>query len=154
MIRRPPRSTLFPYTTLFRSLALGPKNVVIDKFDPKDILAELDGLLNHCKKNKISSEVMTDINVKTLTYIKKCKRMKSTRNVDMTKKYLKDNNLLAVPFDKGIGICIMKKEVYESKLDAIIDLSQFIEVVSTRKNVKHPVVKEEEIGRASCRERV
>src|SRR2546430_12522844 len=24
MIRRPPRSTLFPYTTLFRSAALGP----------------------------------------------------------------------------------------------------------------------------------
>ena len=83
---------------------------------------------------------MTDINVKTLTYIKKCKRMKSSRNVDMTKKYLKDNTLLAVPFDKGI----MKKEVYESKLDAIIDLPQFEEVVSTRKNAKHPVVKEEE----------
>src|SRR5258708_22034986 len=26
MIRRPPRSTLFPYTTLFRSLALGAKS--------------------------------------------------------------------------------------------------------------------------------
>src|SRR2546429_8561602 len=25
MIRRPPRSTLFPYTTLFRSLLLGPR---------------------------------------------------------------------------------------------------------------------------------
>src|SRR2546426_5152199 len=25
MIRRPPRSTLFPYTTLFRSLAAGPR---------------------------------------------------------------------------------------------------------------------------------
>src|SRR3712207_8792300 len=25
MIRRPPRSTLFPYTTLFRSLRLGPQ---------------------------------------------------------------------------------------------------------------------------------
>src|SRR2546422_7710589 len=25
MIRRPPRSTLFPYTTLFRSLAYGPR---------------------------------------------------------------------------------------------------------------------------------
>src|SRR2546430_12535871 len=24
MIRRPPRSTLFPYTTLFRSVAIGP----------------------------------------------------------------------------------------------------------------------------------
>src|SRR2546422_6813621 len=34
MIRRPPRSTLFPYTTLFRSLALpkpdGIENVLID----------------------------------------------------------------------------------------------------------------------------
>src|SRR3712207_7627667 len=27
MIRRPPRSTLFPYTTLFRSSALGPPRV-------------------------------------------------------------------------------------------------------------------------------
>src|SRR5256885_9512116 len=26
MIRRPPRSTLFPYTTLFRSLLIGPWN--------------------------------------------------------------------------------------------------------------------------------
>src|SRR2546430_9379472 len=26
MIRRPPRSTLFPYTTLFRSLAAGPRH--------------------------------------------------------------------------------------------------------------------------------
>src|SRR5947207_11308452 len=29
MIRRPPRSTLFPYTTLFRSRALGPQVVRI-----------------------------------------------------------------------------------------------------------------------------
>src|SRR2546430_9581829 len=28
MIRRPPRSTLFPYTTLFRSLAAGPFNLL------------------------------------------------------------------------------------------------------------------------------
>src|SRR2546425_9169772 len=28
MIRRPPRSTLFPYTTLFRSLSLGGKLVL------------------------------------------------------------------------------------------------------------------------------
>src|ERR1039457_7482915 len=28
MIRRPPRSTLFPYTTLFRSLALDPKYAI------------------------------------------------------------------------------------------------------------------------------
>src|SRR2546430_9294606 len=32
MIRRPPRSTLFPYTTLFRSTALGPHGVNIMEF--------------------------------------------------------------------------------------------------------------------------
>src|SRR3712207_8784099 len=35
MIRRPPRSTLFPYTTLFRSVFTarhGPDNMVIDRF--------------------------------------------------------------------------------------------------------------------------
>src|SRR5438034_6687971 len=31
MIRRPPRSTLFPYTTLFRSIMLLPKNLLRDE---------------------------------------------------------------------------------------------------------------------------
>src|SRR2546429_5719024 len=39
MIRRPPRSTLFPYTTLFRSVALG--GVVGDQVQPADDLAHL-----------------------------------------------------------------------------------------------------------------
>src|SRR5256886_13724345 len=29
MIRRPPRSTLFPYTTLFRSLSVQPTNLML-----------------------------------------------------------------------------------------------------------------------------
>src|SRR3989442_4101286 len=34
MIRRPPRSTLFPYTTLFRSLAVGDfAALVVDQLD-------------------------------------------------------------------------------------------------------------------------
>jgi len=52
--------------------------------------------------------------------------MKTTRNITMTKKYLKENNLLAIPFDKGIRMCM------------------FEEVVTVRKNAKHPVQKEEE----------
>src|SRR2546425_1055725 len=39
MIRRPPRSTLFPYTTLFRS--------VQDSFDPRD---NIDGGVRHLKR--------------------------------------------------------------------------------------------------------
>ena len=47
-------------------------------------------------------------------------------------------------FDKGIGICIMSSETYQDKLRDIINLPQFEKVVSTRKNAKHPVFKEEE----------
>src|SRR2546428_3614302 len=39
MIRRPPRSTLFPYTTLFRSMRTFVKLVGVDLgFDPKNVL--------------------------------------------------------------------------------------------------------------------
>src|SRR3712207_7987969 len=36
MIRRPPRSTLFPYTTLFRSHRLGPRGVVAGRVSRLD----------------------------------------------------------------------------------------------------------------------
>src|SRR2546430_2520431 len=46
MIRRPPRSTLFPYTTLFRSLAAavgGPERVLIGTIRlPDDLIAARD----------------------------------------------------------------------------------------------------------------
>ena len=69
---------------------------------------------------------------------------KSSRNIQMTKRYLMDNNLLAVPFDKGIGICLMKKEDYCSKLNDILQLPQFQKVEKGRKNEKSPLLKEEE----------
>src|SRR3712207_8720291 len=39
MIRRPPRSTLFPYTTLFRSVRLGARVDVRDRLDRRRRLA-------------------------------------------------------------------------------------------------------------------
>src|SRR3712207_8588136 len=55
MIRRPPRSTLFPYTTLFRSRRVGPQ--AMPRFEIRDdrqapggdLLAAggLDGVLHH-----------------------------------------------------------------------------------------------------------
>ena len=87
---------------------------------------------------------MTDINLKTLNYIKKCKRMKSSRYIKLTRKYLKDNDLLAIPFDKGVGICVIKRSMYNEKLDAIIHLPQFEKVVKGSKNAKHPILKEVE----------
>ena len=126
------------------TLSLGPKNSVLDRFDPKDILAELDGLLSYCKVNNVDDEIVTDINMKTINYIKKCKKQKSSRNIQMTKRYLKEKDLLAVPFDKGVGICLMKRTAYNEKLSTILNLPQFQKVVQTRKNAKHPVIKEQD----------
>lgn len=133
-----------PPSYIMQTLSLGPKNAVLDKFNPHDILAELDELLVHCKRNGISEETVSDINIKTLNYIKRCKKLKSSRNILLTKRYLNENDLVAVPFDKGIGICVMKRQDYHQKLDDILNLPQFEKVIKPRKNAIHPVLKEEE----------
>src|SRR5258708_24384406 len=46
MIRRPPRSTLFPYTTLFRSLALNGKKTVLESAASTPLLWVLRDELN------------------------------------------------------------------------------------------------------------
>src|SRR5258707_11275237 len=74
MIRRPPRSTLFPYTTLFRSLSAGPgpnkphgasldKVRRVDKYRSEEHTSELQSrqylvcrLLLEKKKSAISAE--------------------------------------------------------------------------------------------------
>ena len=61
----------------------------------------------------------------------------------LTNKYLKENDLFAIHFDKGIEVCVMSKETYNTKLKSVSDLPQFEKVVKTRKNAKHPVLKEE-----------
>ena len=52
-----------PPSYVMETLALGPKNAVLDRFEPKDILAELDGLLSYCKEQEVTDEVITDINM-------------------------------------------------------------------------------------------
>ena len=62
----------------------------------------------------------------------------------MTRRFLKEHDLLAVPFDKVIGICAMKASTYKEKLGAILQLEQFLKVTNTRKNAKDLCFKEEE----------
>ena len=62
----------------------------------------------------------------------------------MTRRFLKEHDLLTVPFDKGIGICVMKASTYKEKLEVILQLEQFVKVTNTRKNAKDLCFKEEE----------
>ena len=126
------------------TLALGPKNAILDKFDPKETLAQIDALLYNCRKEKVSEDIINKINVETFKYIKSCANQKTSRNLTMTQRYLKQNDLLGVPFDEGVGICLMKRDTYQRKMDDILKLDQFEKLVYPRKNSIEWTRKEEE----------
>ena len=126
------------------TLALGPNNSILDKFSQKEMLADLDILLKKCQTDKVASEVINDINAASMKYIKACSKQKSPRHLMMTKKYLTQNNLVAVPFDKGIGFCVMKADCYKSKLNDILKLEQFKKEIKPRKNSRDLILREED----------
>ena len=41
-----------PPSYVMDTLSLGPKNAVLDRFESKDVLAEMDGFLSYCKNKK------------------------------------------------------------------------------------------------------
>ena len=118
------------------TLALGPKSPVLEKLDQKVLLAKIDLLLNHLPEQNVSNERISDINIATINYIKKCPKQSISGNLNMTKEYLKGHNLLAVPFNKGTGICLMKSQAFEKKLMDILKLKQFKILEKTHKNAK------------------
>ena len=70
--------------------------------------------------------------------------VKPSRSIAMTARYMKEHDLMAAPFDKGVGICVMKRSVYNQKIDAILQLQQFEKWVKPPKNAIHPLFKEKE----------
>ena len=63
----------------------------------------------------------------TKAYAKRMKQTSSEKGVEKARKYLKSNGLVAVPYDKGIGFCVMRKDTYENKLSDLLSSNQFSE---------------------------
>src|SRR2546427_9608124 len=65
MIRRPPRSTLFPYTTLFRSLGkyrINPGNVGIGRKDDNNFRTMIEVAVENQKPVRIGDRKSTRLN--------------------------------------------------------------------------------------------
>ena len=58
-------------------------------------------------------------------YAKRVKQTPSDKGVEKARKYLKDNGLVAVPYDKGVGFCVIRKDTYDNKLSDLLDLNHF-----------------------------
>src|SRR6478609_11429368 len=59
MIRRPPRSTLFPYTTLFRSARRAAPNGPFTPIEDAVAAIRRDGILDRCRSEEHTSELQS-----------------------------------------------------------------------------------------------
>ena len=123
MIRRPPRSTLFPYTTLFRSIGWSMKN------NPRADLV-IDALLMALWRRKPSNKVL----------------IHSDQGVQYTcsdwRKFLADNNLeasmrrrgnchdnaVAESFFSLLKTERIKRRIYKTRAEARSDVFNYIEL--------------------------
>src|SRR5258708_14665668 len=80
MIRRPPRSTLFPYTTLFRSIFLMSRKIILIKqellllvyeLNRSGLLAENEKIQKYRSEERFSRNAETDIVCRLLLEKKK-----------------------------------------------------------------------------------
>ena len=90
-------------------LPMGPKKPILDRFNQTELLAGIDLLLNRLGKANVSNDILNDINVATLKYIKCFLSQRTPRYIIITKQYLQEKDLLAVLFKKGTGICVIKR---------------------------------------------
>src|SRR5256885_13137659 len=94
MIRRPPRSTLFPYTTLFRSVQAGrelhaEREVGIGRGVGHTVLAarRLPALRRHSRSEEHTSELQSPCNLVCRLLLEKKKQRTITDTIDHTDNY-------------------------------------------------------------------
>ena len=85
MIRRPPRSTLFPYTTLFRSVLAGFGFPVDDlKFDDPDLVCRglvIDSELGNFRSEEHTSELQSRPHISYAVFCLKKKKKLTRANI-------------------------------------------------------------------------
>ena len=101
--------------------------------------------LSELNLHRILGENLCQIEAASKRYATNVKQTISDKGVEKARKYLKDNGLLARPFDKGLDFCVMTKEAYEKKLQESLQAEEF----SEKKNPTDSVIKktEKDIGK-------
>src|SRR5688572_31198830 len=101
MIRRPPRSTLFPYTTLFRSAKWKETLRIVDETSPyaltgavfsQDRQAIREASLSRSEEHTSELQSQSNLVCRLLLEKKKKKKKKITYNIKQKSKYEKQSN--------------------------------------------------------------
>src|SRR4051794_41410879 len=82
MIRRPPRSTLFPYTTLFRSVEHQPMRKIVHVFGGQPEVDELAGLGGHAVASSDRKSTRLNSSHPSISYAVFCLKKKKNDTLD------------------------------------------------------------------------
>ena len=82
-------------------LSYGPKHPVKDKFNKTQFIADIDKLVNNLRQNGVNGEKLCEIEASAKWYAKNQRETPVDRGLSKVTKYLKEHDLLAVPFDNG-----------------------------------------------------
>ena len=117
-------------------LSMGPKHPIRDKFSQTLFLADIDIFLSQLRNFfKKLGETLCEIKAAAKAYAKNLRQTPRDKAVEKTRKYLNDNGLLALPFRKGVGFFIMRKQMYESKLESLLQSAHFLKKDATTNEV-------------------
>ena len=107
-------------------ISRGPRYPIRDKFDKMAFLAEMDRLIEHAEGfTGPVDDIINQINIKACQYVKSMEKVKEDEECNRVRKWLKDNEIKAVPFDKGCGFALMSDKGYEERIDKILKGTQF-----------------------------
>ena len=116
-------------------LRYGPKHPCRTSFQEEQFLANIDLLLERASKEKLHQDALNKINALTVGYVMNCKYKKPDKNIKSTRQWLKDQGILAVPYDKGTGFCLMKAETYNHKVKKLLEGPQFVPLAPKKKDL-------------------
>ena len=116
-------------------LSLGHKYPVRDKFTEVHFIADVDNFVRELRENKIEGEKLCESEASAKWNAKNVRETLTNRGVKKVHDYLKANDLLAVPFDKGCGFCVIKKSTYREKLDHVLNLDQFQKINESKDEI-------------------
>ena len=105
-------------------LVFGPKHPIRDKFEELHFLAAIDSLIRNVRENNVPGEKLFEIEAAAKWYSKNIRETPLDRALSKLQKYLRDNALIVVPFDKGVVFCVTKKSTYAEKLEKVSDCEQ------------------------------
>ena len=69
-------------------------------------------MIRYLREDNVPGEKLLEIDAAEKWYSKNIRETPLDRALAKMQKYLHHNALMAVPFDKGVGICVMKNSTY------------------------------------------